>query len=268
MIGESLVSRFEGSGMRAVVCWLAWALFGFTVGSIRAAETPVDFAHDVAPILKKHCVECHGGTKAEGGFSLNTRALILEAGAAMAGSARTSRMVELVASEDPDSQMPPQDRPRLSSREIAVLQSWIDGGLRWEEGFSFAAPRYEPPLKPRRPTLPQPTAGRDHPIDRIVDDYFRQHQIQRPKPISDAAFLRRVSLDTVGLLPAPERREKFLADPSSAKRERLVRELLEDELAYAEHWLTFWNDLLRNDYSGTGFITGAASRFPRGFTVR
>jgi hypothetical protein len=25
---------------------------------------------------------------------------------------------------------------------------------------------------------------------------------------------------------------------------------------YAEHWLTFWNDLLRNDYGGTGFITG------------
>lgn len=27
-------------------------------------------------------------------------------------------------------------------------------------------------------------------------------------------------------------------------------------MAYAEHWLTFFNDLLRNDYSGTGFITG------------
>ena len=23
---------------------------------------------------------------------------------------------------------------------------------------------------------------------------------------------------------------------------------------YAEHWLTFWNDLLRNDYAGTGYI--------------
>src|SRR5207244_2373679 len=26
--------------------------------------------------------------------------------------------------------------------------------------------------------------------------------------------------------------------------------------AYADHWLTFWNDLLRNDYKGTGFIDG------------
>ena len=36
----------------------------------------------------------------------------------------------------------------------------------------------------------------------------------------------------------------------------LVSEILSRDVAYAEHWLTFWNDLLRNDYSGTGFITG------------
>ena len=32
------------------------------------------------------------------------------------------------------------------------------------------------------------------------------------------------------------------------------------DLAYAEHWLTFWNDLLRNTYTGTGFITGGRKR--------
>src|SRR5204863_2462419 len=26
--------------------------------------------------------------------------------------------------------------------------------------------------------------------------------------------------------------------------------------AYADHWLSFWNDMLRNDYSGTGYIDG------------
>src|SRR5262249_3050092 len=30
----------------------------------------------------------------------------------------------------------------------------------------------------------------------------------------------------------------------------------DDRRAYADHWLTFWNDLLRNDYAGTGFIDG------------
>ncbi len=32
--------------------------------------------------------------------------------------------------------------------------------------------------------------------------------------------------------------------------------MLADNRRYAEHWLTFWNDLLRNDYKGTGYIDG------------
>ena len=42
----------------------------------------------------------------------------------------------------------------------------------------------------------------------------------------------------------------------SDKRNHLVRRLLSDRQAYAEHWLTFWNDLLRNDYKGVGYIDG------------
>ena len=35
-----------------------------------------------------------------------------------------------------------------------------------------------------------------------------------------------------------------------------MEELLADSHNYAQHWISFWNDLLRNDYSGTGYITG------------
>ena len=34
------------------------------------------------------------------------------------------------------------------------------------------------------------------------------------------------------------------------------RRLLGEPRSYAEHWLSFWNDLLRNDYAGTGYIDG------------
>src|SRR4029077_6327644 len=66
----------------------------------------------------------------------------------------------------------------------------------------------------------------------------------------------RVYLDVVGLLPEPEKLDEFLTDQRSDKRTRLVQELHRDDVTYAEHWLTFFNDLLRNDYTGTGFITG------------
>jgi hypothetical protein len=63
-------------------------------------------------------------------------------------------------------------------------------------------------------------------------------------------------LDLVGLLPAPEEVEAFVRDSSPDKRERLIAAVLARDTDYAEHWLSFWNDLLRNDYQGTGYIDG------------
>ena len=63
-------------------------------------------------------------------------------------------------------------------------------------------------------------------------------------------------LDTIGLLPTPDELHAFLADTDPAKRAKLIDKLLADNQAYAEHWLSFWNDLLRNDYVGTGYIDG------------
>ena len=34
--------------------------------------------HEIVPLLKKHCAECHAGDKKKGGFSFNTRADLLE----------------------------------------------------------------------------------------------------------------------------------------------------------------------------------------------
>ena len=220
------------------------------------AGKSVDFSHDIVPLLKKHCVGCHSGAEAKGGFSVSTRELLLDAGGAEPGNSAESYMIELVTSTDPETRMPPVDKPGLSGEEIALLKRWIDEGLKWEDGFSFGPRTYDPPLLPRRPELPPAVDGRSHAVDRIVDAYFAEHDVKRPTIVDDEAFLRRVSLDLIGLLPSPEVRDQFLADQSPDKRTLLIRQLLDGDIAYAEHWLSFWNDLLRNDYSGTGFITG------------
>ncbi len=216
---------------------------------------PIDFAHDVVPVLKKHCLECHGGEHSKGGFSINTRELILDAEAVVVKNSAKSRMMELLSSTDPETQMPPKDRPRLTPKELRILTAWVNEGLAWEAGFSFAVKTYEPPLEPRRPKLPPAQNGREHPIDRIIDAYLNEQKIPRPDLVDDAAFLRRVTLDLTGLLPTPQAMTEFLADERPDRRTRLIQQLLNDKLAYTEHWLTFWNDLLRNDYAGTGFIT-------------
>lgn len=230
------------------------ALFASTC--VKAESQGVDFAHEIVPILQRHCVECHGGEESKGGFSLNTRRLFLEGEAAVPGNAEESLFLELIQDPDPEFRMPSDDKPPVPEAEVALLKRWVEEGLQWEPGFTFGEPAYEPPLRPRLPELPPVVKGRGHPLDRFIDAYLLTGDHPVPQPLEDAAFLRRVSLDLVGLLPSADEVRAFLADDSLGKRDRLIDQLLSREIDYTEHWLTFWNDLLRNDYEGTGFITG------------
>jgi hypothetical protein len=221
-----------------------------------ALQPPNDFSHAVLPVLKKHCVPCHGGREARGSFSLNTRELLIDSGYVIPGRPEDSRILERILSDDPAEQMPPADQPRLTSDEVKVLREWILSGVEWEPGFSFAPLAWEPPLKPRRPELPPAVAGRENPIDRILDHQRSQAGLEPLPIVSDEVFLRRAYLDLTGLLPTPEQRLAFLANTAPDRRTLLAAQLVSDPIIWADHWLTFFNDLLRNDYSGTGFITG------------
>lgn len=221
-----------------------------------AADPPkaVDFAHDVVPILKAHCAKCHTNGTYKGSLSLDTRADVVKK-AAVPGKSAESEMIRRVTSADPDERMPPTGA-RLTDKQVQTLKAWIDEGLAWESGFTFKARSYVAPLKPRRPSVPPSSSGSNHPIDRILSAYFAQHKVTTPPPLDDATFARRAYLDLIGLLPAPGELHTFAADSAPDKRAALVRRLLDDKRAYADHWLAFWNDLLRNEYKGTGYIDG------------
>ena len=77
--------------------------------------------------------------------------------------------------------------------------------------------------------------------------------------VSDAVFARRAYLDIWGLLPDPAELRTFLNDPTEGKRQRLVATLLADNRKYAENWISFWNDLLRND-EGVTYYSETAGR--------
>ncbi|MEX2170942.1 MAG: PSD1 and planctomycete cytochrome C domain-containing protein [Pirellulales bacterium] len=223
------------------------------------AAEPVDFAHDVLPILRQHCATCHTNGRYEGELSLDTREAILESEVAIPGKSHESTLLERLSSDDPDVRMPAEAEP-LSEEQIAIVARWIDADLPWEEGFTFKEQRYVALLKPRRPEVPTVGPSGEHPIDRFLDAYYSEYNITLPAAIDDAVFLRRVSIDLVGLLPTPDAVFAFVKDHDPQKRQHLVRALLEDREVYTQHWLTFWNDLLRNDYEGTGFIDGGRSQ--------
>ncbi len=225
------------------------------INSADAAQAP-DFAHDVVPILKTHCAECHTGKLSEGGFSFNTQRQLLESGYVESGKPDRSRLIELVESHDKEDQMPPEDRKRLTKDQVNILRRWVTTKLAWEPGFRFGDTGYEPPLLPRAVELPNEDFPDQNPIDRILSSYRKDNQLAKTEAVDDPTFLRRAYLDLIGIPPTLEQQQKWLNSGQDDRRAKLVDQLLADDHSYAEHWMSFWNDLLRNDYAGTGFIDG------------
>ncbi len=130
---------------------------------------------------------------------------------------------------------------------------WIKKGAHWSDKTLKIFP--EAPLALSRPDLPD-VRNQKHPVDKFIGAYFDENDIDWPKVVDDRTFIRRAYLDIIGLLPKPEEIQSFVNDRASGKRGKLVDTLLKDTDNYTQNWMSFWNDLLRNDYSGTGFITG------------
>lgn len=233
--------------------------FLFALTLVAPVSAAPDFLREVVPILTRHCTECHSDVKKKGGLSLNTEASFRQGSKngpiVDATHPEKSLILKLVTSADEDERMPPKGEG-LNAKEIEIVKAWVLAGAKWEPGFTFKKPAYEPPLAPRKPALPDALGTRSNPVDRILDHYLADRKPPRPAPLDDRGFLRRVHLDLVGLLPAVDEVRTFLADSAPDKRARVIDSLLANKTAYAEHWLTFWNDLLRNDYAGTGYIDG------------
>lgn len=236
----------------------AFAVLAISVGPL-PAQPPgktTDFAHDVVPILKAKCAKCHTNGTYKAGLSFDTRDELVKAKAAVPGKSAASEIIKRVTSKDPEERMPPGKAEPLTDKEVAVLARWIDDGLPWEPGFTFKPATYVAPLKPRKVALPPAKPGREHPIDRILDAYFSANKVPAPEPLDDAAFARRAYFDLIGLPPAAGELEAFVSDTDRGKRTRLVSRLLAEDRSYTDHWLAFWNDALRNEYKGTGYIDG------------
>lgn len=241
-------------------CCILFGLFS----TLSAAEpAPVDFAHDVLPILKSRCAECHTDGTYKGSFSLDTREMLLESGAVEFGDAAASDLIDRVTSDETDYKMPPKGE-RLSAEEVAILRHWIEADLPWTDGFTFRKTTSPTPLKLRKIDIPPSSkSSGDHPIDRLLAAYASERNVQLSPAADDATFLRRVHLDLLGLLPTPVELDDFLADSDPDKRSKAVESALARNRDYAAHWMTFWNDLLRNDYAGTGFIDGGRKQITK-----
>src|SRR5579885_567678 len=224
---------------------LAAALLPVALLAQVQAVRPVDFATEIHPLLQARCVSCHSGDSAQAGLHLDSREGLLRGGkdgpAIVPGKSAESLLILKVTGQH-GTPMPPSG-PRLTPDAIAVLRAWIDQGAKWD--LKAGSADQPANIAPRNPPLPP--GDSPNPIDRFVEAYLRGKGMAMPPPVSDAVFARRAYLDIQGLLPTPEQLQAFLADKNPRKRAALIERLLADREAYAENWISFWNDLLRND---------------------
>jgi len=177
---------------------------------MKSAKTGgVDFYAKVYPILEASCFECHQGGKAKGKLHLDTLAGALKGGksdgaALVPGDATKSPLLSRIKSQDPDEVMPPKGH-RLGASDVATIEQWIKEGAVWPE--------------------------------------YRTLSTQLTPLTEDLAFLRRVTLDTVGVPPSPTEMAAFAADASGDKRAKAIDRLLHDPRA-ADHWMGYWQDVL------------------------
>jgi ankyrin repeat protein len=106
---------------------------GFAQASAQE-PTKLDFARDVQPLLKAHCVECHGPKQQKNGLRLDRRADAMKGGTSpmiAPGNSQASRLYLRLIGKDQGMQMPPDGT--MSAEEIKVIKAWIDEGAQWPD---------------------------------------------------------------------------------------------------------------------------------------
>ena len=217
----------------------------------------------VKAIFAHNCYKCHSAKKVKGELRLDGKDFVFKGGESgeviVPGKPHESEIIRrIMLPRDDDDAMPPKGK-KLSGNDVQLLNFWVLKGAPWpeesEKDKSFRVAK----LEPRDPPLPSSTSFEGNPVDSWVNEYFKKNKIKWSQPVNDRIYLRRIYLDIIGLLPEPAEVDSFILDNAPDKRAIWVRKLLNRNDDYAINWLTFWNDALRNDYTGTGYITGGRS---------
>jgi hypothetical protein len=174
-----------------------------------ARKGTIDYFKQVQPLLEARCYDCHAGSKVKGKLRLDDRAAALKGGksdgpAIAPGAPDKSALLRRVRSADTTEVMPPKGEP-LTKEQARILETWIREGAAW----------------------PEVNAARTA-LTPLTDDL---------------AFLRRVTLDTVGVVPTLEEVRVFQSDPAAVRRTRAIDHLLADPRT-ADHAMGYWQDVL------------------------
>ncbi len=217
----------------------------------------------VRTIFAHNCYKCHSSEKVKGELRLDKKRFVFKGGESgpifVPGKPLESELYRRINLPHNDKDVMPSKGEKLARADIGIIKFWIEKGGPWPDGADKKNIFRVAKLQPRNPRLPAGGQNLDNPVDIWTNEYFKNNKISWPKTVDDRTYLRRVYLDIIGLLPKPDELDEFIKDTRTDKKALWVKKLLNRDDDYAMHWLTFWNDALRNDYTGTGYIDGGRS---------
>ena len=229
-----------------------------------AADDRIDYLTQIKPVLRERCYACHGALKQEGGLRLDTAALAIQGGdsgaAIKPGDAAASALLERISASDESERMPPEGEP-LKPDQIAALRDWIvQNAEAPEDEQPERDPRahwaFKTPVRPVVPHVSQPTPEQArwqrNPIDAFIASEHSKHGLVPQADADKRVWLRRVSLDLIGLPPTPDELDAFIGDVSSESYDTVVTRLLESP-QHGQRWGRHWMDIWRySDWWGLG----------------
>jgi hypothetical protein len=191
-------------------------------------------------LLNVHCVACHGGVKQAGDISFVYRDQAMTM--IEAGSPDDSTLFQRVTSENDDERMPPAEHGRrLNDEEVSILRRWIEQGAKWTDHWAFVAP-----LRQTAPTSDTASWSKQ-PIDPFVYDKLASLNLQPNEESKPDRWLRRVSIDLIGLPPREQDRNQFLFELKIDKERAYAAAVdrLLNAPQFGERWASVWLDAVR-----------------------
>jgi hypothetical protein len=234
------------------------------------------FETKVRPVLAKNCYGCHASDikSPMGGLFLDSKNGVRKGGksgpAVVPGDPDASLLIRAVRYQGP--KMPPAGQ--LSETVVADLVKWVEMGapdpreatvsaappsIDIEKGrqyWAFQAPVKSAPPKVKNAKWPLA------PEDRFVLARMEKERLVPVADVDRTAWIRRVTLDLIGLPPTLDEIDAFLADHSKTAYAKVADRLLASP-RFGERWGRHWLDVAR--YADT---IGRGRNYPFPFAWR
>jgi cytochrome c553 len=268
--GGPLVKKGAGPFLKGAMAKRKAAANGAAAGEPKPApraeaERPVTalgakfFETKIRPVLMNKCAKCHSSTaeKLKGGLLVDSREGLRKGGdtgaAIVPGDLDESLLITAIRYTDDSLQMPPKER--LPASVVADFEDWVKMGAPDPRGATAAkAPgvdlekggkfwSFQPPRMVKPPAVKN-AAWPKTDIDRFL---LASLEAKGLEPVADAerpALIRRASFDLIGLPPAPDEVESFIADTSDDAFKKVVERLLGSP-RFGERWGRHWLDVAR-----------------------